>query len=137
MINSVLEYLFECVKKHPQKRAVSYRDHFVTFAELEQKAKRYGQAILKTLPNTDKPNPIGVICSRDVEPIVAFLGVIYSGNFYVPLDPNAPKDKLRSIIEDSGMKIIIGSCDNSMLIENVCFDGTFIVPSNIYDSNQN
>lgn len=131
MANNVLDYLFECVKKHPNKRAVSYRDRYVSFAELAQRAQKYGQAILKALPNTDTLNPIGVICSRDIEPIVAFLGVVYSGNFYVPLDPDAPKDKLRSITEDSGMKIIIGSRDNSSLIEEVCFDGTFIISEEI------
>lgn len=131
MENSILDYLYKSVKKHPQKRAVSYKDHFYTFAELAQRAQKYGQAILKVLPSTGTPNPIGVICSRDIEPIVAFLGVVYSGNFYVPLDPDAPKEKLKSIIEDSNMNVIIGCVDNNLLIEAIGFAGTFISSESI------
>lgn len=131
MANNVLDYLVECVKKHPNKPAISYRDRSVTFEELLQRAKKYRQVILKDFPDTVAQNPIGVICTRDVEPIVAFLGVVYSGNFYIPLDPDAPKEKLKSIIDDSGMRIIIGSRDNCSLIKDIYFDGTFIISEEI------
>lgn len=130
-MNNILEYLWECVEKHPQKRAVSYRDRSASFAEMDQKGKQYGQTILNALPDTTAPNPIGVICSRDIEPIIAFLGVVYSKNFYVPLDPDAPKEKLQSIIEDADMKIIIGSVEDASLIKELAFSGTFITPDKL------
>ena len=131
MAKSVLAYLRKCVEKCPNKRAVSYRDHFVTFKELDQRAKKYSQTILAFSPDVAEPQPIGVLCSRDIEPIAAFLGVIYSKNFYVPLDSSAPKEKIKSIIEDAGIKIMIGGDEHTTLLEETGFFGAFITPENL------
>ena len=133
MVYNVLNYLNECSKKHPQKCAVSYKDRSVSFGEMVQRAQQYGQAIRDALSDATGPHPIGVICSRDVEPIVAFIGVVYSKNFYVPMDPDAPKEKLNSIVEDSDMKIIIGSTENQALIDEIHFSGTYITPESLTD----
>lgn len=36
------------------------------------------------------------------------MAVLYSGNFYVPLDPDMPANKLKLIIDDAGLKVIVG-----------------------------
>ena len=133
MGKNVTEYLFESAKRHPNKRAISYRNHSLTFNEMSQRAQKYGQVILGAMTDTVLPHPIGVFCSRDVEPIVAFLGVVCSGNFYVPLDPDAPTDKLKSILEDSDMRIIIGKKDNDSLVKALGFTGKFIPSEEISD----
>lgn len=130
MRNTILGYLFDCVAKHPQKHAIEYRDEYATFGELDNRAYSYSKRIIEVL-SEDRPHPIGVICTREIEPIIAFIGVIYSGNFYVPLDPNLPTGKLQTIIDDSGMQVIIGSADEENLVKNAGFLGTFISSDDI------
>lgn len=131
MVRSILAYLCKCVEKCPNKRAVAYRDRFITFEEMAHRAKKYSQIILDLSPYAAAPRPIGVICSRDIEPIIAFLGVIYSKNFYVPLDINAPKEKIKSIVEDANIDILIGTADQNFIIEEIGFSGKFIAPEDL------
>ena len=131
MKNSVLEYLRHCVEAHPQKRAVACRDHSMSFAELDQRARQYGQAICRALPARCAPRPIGVLCARDVEPIAALLGVVYSRNFYVPLDSSAPKEKLKAILEDAEMQLLLGSEADRALMQEIGFSGTLITPQTL------
>lgn len=126
MASNVLDYFFESLKKHPNKLAVSYKERSYTFSGLAQRAQEYSQAIDNFISDKIECYPIGVFCPRDIEPIAAFLGVVFSGNFYVPLDPEAPKDKLKSIIEDSDIKIIIGSICNDSLLSDIEFAGAII-----------
>lgn len=131
MVKNILAYLRECVERHPQKRAVSDRNRSLTFAELDQTARRYGQTIRNALPGVRAPSPVGVLCSRDVEPIAAFLGTVYSRNFYVPLDPDAPGEKLRAIIEDAGMEIILGGDRDVSRMGEIGFSGMLITPDKL------
>ena len=43
--------------------------------------------------------PVCVLLRHDVTDLLAFFSVVYSGNFYVPIDPALPAVRLRSMLE--------------------------------------
>ena len=135
MSENIIEYLWKCVKEKPHKRALAIRDHSISFLELDIKARQYGSLIMDIYKGS--PCPIGVFCDRDIEPIIAFLGVVYSGNFYVPLDPNAPVKKLEDIVDNAGIKIIVGIEEQKEIIKNISFRGTFITPNSLSNNTYN
>lgn len=51
---------------------------------------------------------IGVLLPRDARWIPAILGVLKTGCGYLPLDPLYPAERLALMIEDSGVKLILG-----------------------------
>ena len=61
---------------------------------------------IKTTENTSCA--VGVFADHDVHTLIAFFGVVLSGNFYVPLDPRQPESKLEKIIQDAKLKLILG-----------------------------
>ncbi len=132
MVENVIEYLQRCAKLFPSKKAVAYRDRAVTFEELNDFAMRFGAAVKRALDGRTGV-PVGVLCDRDVLPVIAFFGVLYSGNFYVPLDPDAPSEKLESIAADCGMSVIIGSAEQSGVLEKISFSGAFVTPESLTD----
>src|SRR5262245_18267382 len=50
---------------------------------------------------------VGVCLDRNVDTVVAMLGILKSGGAYVPLDPAYPKERLEFTVEDSEMPVIV------------------------------
>lgn len=97
MITNVLEYLDNSAKIVPQKLAFVDENTSITYASLQQKAKKIGTAIFQKT-NGDIRKPVVVFVDRNIESLIAFMGVAYSGNFYVPIDINMPKLRVELIL---------------------------------------
>lgn len=97
MIRNVVEYLQESASKYPDKTALIDEHRSMTFKELDIKAQKLASAIAKQCGYI-KNRPIAVCMTKGIECIVAFLGIAYSGNFYCPLDPKSPIDRINRIL---------------------------------------
>ncbi|NJP88023.1 amino acid adenylation domain-containing protein [Nonomuraea sp. FMUSA5-5] len=51
--------------------------------------------------------PVGLCLARGVEMVVAALAVLRAGGAYVPLDPGHPETRLRFMVEDAGVRLLI------------------------------
>lgn len=49
----------------------------------------------------------GVWMNRSLDMLIAIVGILKAGGAYVPLDPAYPDDRVRTIVQDSGMKALI------------------------------
>lgn len=94
-MKNVLEYLEASAARVPDKIAYSDERESITFASLYDRAKSIGTALARRF---GKNRPIGVAVGRHIGTICAFFGVLYSGNYYVPLDPEMPSLRLESIL---------------------------------------
>lgn len=97
MKTNLLHYLEENAVRFPNKTALNDDRHSVTFAEWLDAAKRIGSAIAVDAHGAMR-RPVMVLVDRRIEPLVAFLGVVASGNFYVPIDCKIPAERLKYII---------------------------------------
>ncbi|MBR5109279.1 MAG: amino acid adenylation domain-containing protein [Clostridia bacterium] len=120
---NVLEYLEEIVRQTPDKIAAACGEERYTFREMQALAKRIGAAIGKY---GGKNLPIGVIAARSAETIAYLLGALYSGNYYVPMDPDMPAEKKQAIVDDTGLRIILGTEDCRGLAAALRFDGCYL-----------
>lgn len=50
---------------------------------------------------------VGVFVQRGPELLVATVAVLEAGGYYVPFDPDYPEDRLRFMIEDSGVAVLL------------------------------
>lgn len=105
MAINVLEYLEDSCKKNPNKTALIDLEGTLTYEEVEQGAKAVGTGICRMLPKMRQP--VMVFSDRDKACLVSFLGVVYSGNFYVPVDINMPKARIRLFFETLQPEILI------------------------------
>ena len=104
MIRNVLEYLEETAEKLPEKTAFSSSDGSLTFSELCEIAKRIGTALL---PFGVKNSPIAVMAEKTPLSVAAFLGCVYSGSFYTPIDTTMPKERIISVLDTLKPKVLI------------------------------
>lgn len=97
MIINILKYLEDSAQRVPAKPAFIDEKNSISYANLQVYAQGIGSAIIhKTEGQIRKP--VVVFVDRNIESLVAFLGVAYSGNFYVPIDIQMPKLRVELIL---------------------------------------
>lgn len=105
-MKNVLEYLENSAEKYPEKIIFFDEEHSITYNKFVEYAKRIGSRISNIIGNkTGKP--IVVYIDRCIESIEAFMGVVYSGNFYVPIDNSLPEQRKKLIIDTLNPIMII------------------------------
>lgn len=119
MQRNVLDYLENSVKKYPNKVAFVDDNNKYTFKQFANTAKRVASGIAKR--TTDINKPIIVLVDRNVHSLICMMAVLYSGNFYVPLDIKMPKKRLEAIISQVNPSLIICSdkYDNAVTFEEL------------------
>jgi amino acid adenylation domain-containing protein len=95
----------EQTARNPDAIALTFSGSTLTYAELNGRADSL--AIHLQSLGVGPETLVGVCLERSFEMVVALLGVLKAGGAYVPLDPTYPKDRLRSMIEDAGIEVLL------------------------------
>lgn len=120
MIRNILEYAEETARRFPDKTAFATDKESMAFSQLVQKAKEIGTA----LTALEKRNaPIAVMTEKTPAMVAAFLGVVYSGNFYTPIDTTMPKERIQSIFQTLAPAALVIDEKSRKLAENLGFEG--------------
>lgn len=106
MIHTVITYLQSAAALFSEKTALIDQKTSLTYRQVWQSACRAGGAIFRRL-GTRRRMPVFVCIDRNVESVVAFFAVAASGNFYVPIDPELPDQRLRDIFETVRPPLVI------------------------------
>ncbi len=120
MRTTVLSYLEESAIKYADKVAFFDENRELTFSRLRKNAVNLGLAIKESLPG--KRNPILVYLPKDVTSIIAFMGILYSGNFYTPTDIRFPAEKIISVTETLNPAAIIVNSETRKKLLNIIHD---------------
>ncbi len=95
-MNSILDWLESTAGKYPEKQAYIDREKHVTFGEVLLKARAVGTYLIK---QNIGDGPVAVSLKRSVDTIIVFIGVVYSGHAYAPIDPDIPADRRDKILK--------------------------------------
>ncbi|NLN64732.1 MAG: amino acid adenylation domain-containing protein [Clostridiaceae bacterium] len=105
---NILEYLENIVHKCPDKTCYANELEQLSFKEVYDSARAVGTALAQM---GLYKKPIVVFMRKHPKTIVAFLGVVYGGNYYVPIDEEMPSHRIEMIFERLQPEAII--CDDS------------------------
>lgn len=94
MQRNILQYLENTVKDYAQKVAFANDKEEQTFEELYYKSRAIGTFLSE---KAYYKKPVVVLMSKRPATIAAFLGIIYSGCYYVPLDEEMPNHRMEII----------------------------------------
>ncbi|MEA2017882.1 MAG: AMP-binding protein, partial [Campylobacterota bacterium] len=117
MQKNVLEYLENTVNRFPNKTAIIDEKNTISFLDLQNEAK----CIASDLQSKKicRNLPIGVFLPKSIEAVKSFLGVLYNGDFYVPLDTKNPFSRIEAIIKNIEIKYIITDSKSAKLLNNL------------------
>ncbi len=108
MQTNVLTYLDDIVKKVPDKVAFADGDESYTFEKVYRESRAVGTALAKAGLSRE---PVAVFTEKHPKTVVAFLGVITAGCFYVPIDSDMPQTRVNLILGNCRARAII--CDRA------------------------
>ncbi|HEV2704610.1 MAG TPA: amino acid adenylation domain-containing protein [Pyrinomonadaceae bacterium] len=101
-----LHQLFEAqVERTPDAVAVEFRDERVSYRELNARANRLAHRLRALGVGPDVL--VGLCVEQSIEMVSALLGVLKAGGAYVPLDPAYPRDRLRFMLEDARVRVLL------------------------------
>ncbi|MEM9923870.1 MAG: amino acid adenylation domain-containing protein [Cyanobacteria bacterium P01_D01_bin.50] len=112
--NLCIHQLFEAqVELTPDKIAVVFESQQLTYKELNQKANQFVR-YLQSLGVT-KETRVGICLERSEKMAIALLGILKAGGTYIPLDPAFGQERLKFMVEDSGVNFLITDSKTSPL----------------------
>jgi amino acid adenylation domain-containing protein len=104
--NQCVHLLFEeQVNRTPKFRAVISQGEALSYRELNRRANRLAHYLRKQGIRPDEP--VAICMMRGVDMVVALLGIMKAGGAYVGLDSAYPDKRLRYMIEDAGVRIVL------------------------------
>ena len=96
MITNILSYLENSANKWFDKTAIADDKNSLTFSQWNQLSRNIGTAIIQKTSSSLR-KPVLVFVDRRIEGLVGFMGVVQSGNFYVPIDCKMPDQRVKLI----------------------------------------
>lgn len=101
-----IHQLFEAqVERTPDATAVIYEDKQLTYRELNNRSNQLAHSLQKLGVGSEVL--VGIYMERSVEMIVGLLGILKAGGAYVPIDPSYPCDRIRFMLEDSQVSVLL------------------------------
>src|SRR5215213_3371591 len=102
---TIVQLFAEQVEKTPAHIALEFHNESVTYRELDQRANQLANWLRA---RGVKPGvPVGIYLEHSLETIVALLGVLKAGGFYVPFDIAHPRARLDFMLADTGTPLVL------------------------------
>ncbi len=114
----LLDFFEETVANQSESIAVRHNDQEINFGALKERAKKLGTLLLpqvKEVTNT----PIAVFLPKEVNTVIADLGIMYSSNPFMNLDVKTPKERIMNIFELVKPAAVITSKKFSKVLSDV------------------
>lgn len=128
MQKNVLEYLENSAKSYPNKIAFADSENEYTYSEVIINAKKIATKICMQTSKINKP--VAILVDRNAMSLIGFMGVLYSGNYYVPIDNKMPKQRILKVLEQLQTEIILYTeADKDLVEESISLNSNKFVDS--------
>lgn len=122
MQRSVLDYLEESAERFPDKIVFADDKNQVSYRVFREQAQAVATGLADS-GKVGKNHPVVVLIERKIESLTGFFGVVYSGNFYVPVDYQMPAKRIELIFDTLKPKAAIVTEGTKRVMEQVDYDG--------------
>jgi amino acid adenylation domain-containing protein len=101
----VHERFEQIVGQYPDVLAVMAGSDSLTYRELDRRANQLSRHLraMGVGPET----LVGVSMERSLEMVIGIVGILKAGGGFIPLDPSYPEERLKFMIEDSGISVLL------------------------------
>ncbi|HSF42975.1 MAG TPA: amino acid adenylation domain-containing protein, partial [Thermoanaerobaculia bacterium] len=96
-------------RRAPEAPALTCGDVTLSYGELDRQSNRLAGWLRRQ--GAGPESRVGLCLGRSVDLVVGILGVLKAGAAYVPLDPDAPRERRDFVVEDAGIRILVEAED--------------------------
>lgn len=125
----IIDLFEKQVLETPDKIALVFGDEKYTYKELETKVNKLANHIInmpayKNNISKKKYKVIGIMMDRRAELIVSMFAILKAGAGYLPIDPKYPVDRVKYILEDSEVGLVLTekNYEDRIEVDSLCVD---------------
>ena len=104
-INNFTSLISEQAQRHAEKDAAIFNDVRISYSQLEQQSNQLAHYLIAQGAGPNKI--IGLALDRSIEMLIGLLGILKSGAAYLPLDPDYPAERIRYILQDAQVELLV------------------------------
>ncbi|MEL6763886.1 MAG: amino acid adenylation domain-containing protein [Cyanobacteria bacterium J06607_6] len=101
----VHELIADRATANPNATAVIFEDISLSYQELDQRANQLAHHLIQQ--GVQPGDRVALCLERSAELVIALLAILKTGATYVPLDPTYPVERLRFILEDAQVSLLV------------------------------
>lgn len=115
-MKNIQDLVIEQAQRSPNALAIKGPDVDMTYEELDGVADAFAAELLRL--QVAPGDRIGIWHDKSAYAIAAMQGALRVGAIYVPLDPLSPVARIKTIIQDCAIKVLITTHNRSRLLED-------------------
>lgn len=96
MVKNILQMLEKTAQAFPEKAGFSDCNGRIIYKDIVAYAKAIGTYVASM---GTRGRAVAVIQEKSKESVVSFMGIVYSGNLYVPIDTKMPDERIKKILD--------------------------------------
>ena len=100
---SYIDLFKESVANHSSNIAIEFEDKTLTYQELDEQSDHLANYLFNEY---GRDHFIAISTDRSIEMVLVILGIMKSGNAYLPIDPNYPPERIKHILDNSQCSLI-------------------------------
>ncbi|HLJ33794.1 MAG TPA: amino acid adenylation domain-containing protein, partial [Ktedonobacteraceae bacterium] len=93
------------VARSPDRIAVVFEEHHLSYASLNERANQLAHHLQQL--GVGPEMCVGVCLHRSLELVVSLLAILKAGGAYLPLEPTYPPERLRWLLQDSQVRVLL------------------------------
>ena len=102
---SICQLFEEQVENNPDAIAIVYNDTQFTYSVLNEKSG----LLASKMEHLVSGSIVGVLQESVPEMVISIMAILKSGGVYLPIDPATPKNRIKYIVKDSNMVILLAN----------------------------
>jgi amino acid adenylation domain-containing protein len=104
--DSTIHKIFEEeVALNGSRTALISGDVHITYCELNRRANQLAHRLQRE--GIGQGTPVALCMERSIDMVVGMLGILKAGGAYVPLDPEYPNERLRYMLQDGNIRVVV------------------------------
>ncbi len=103
--------LQESARTDPDRVALVDGDREITYGELDDLTNRIAHLLART--GVGKGDRVGLYLRKSLEAVAGAYGIMKAGAAYVPLDPEAPVERIGYILSNCGVRTLLSASERS------------------------
>lgn len=105
------------VAYNPTAIAVIAGGKTLSYFELNEQANQLAHFLCQLGVTPDQP--VGICIERSCDLLIGLLAILKAGGAYVPLDPSYPPERLRFMLEDAGVRVLLTQAHLTDLLDTL------------------
>ena len=101
------QLLTESAQRVPDREAVRFREHSLTYRELDELTNKLARSLRES--GVQRGDRIGIYVHKSLASVICVIAILKAGGIYVPLDPNAPAKRIAFITRNCNVEVLLTS----------------------------